>query len=108
MDIADYNNDGLLDITVLDMRPVTNARQKSMFSFRNMDGLNRSTEMGYMPQFVRNTLQLNMGKFPDGKFRFSEIGMLAEMHETDWSWAGLIADFDYYRRVEMNLLHVNS
>ena len=94
MDVADYNNDGLLDVTVLDMRPVTNVRQKSMFSFRNMDGLNKSTEMGYMPQFVRNTLQLNMGKFRDGAFQFSEIGMLAGMHETDWSWAALFADFD--------------
>ena len=94
LDVADYNNDGLLDIAVLDMRPVSNVRQKSMFSFRNIDGLNKSTGMGYMPQFVRNTLQLNMGKFPDGAYRFSEIGMLAGMYETDWSWAALFADFD--------------
>lgn len=94
MDIADYNNDGLLDVAVLDMRPVSNVRQKSMFAFRNMDGLNKSTGMGYMPQFVRNTLQLNMGKFPDGEFRFSEVGMLAGMYETDWSWAALFVDFD--------------
>ena len=94
MDVADYNNDGLLDVVVLDMRPVTNVRQKSMFAFRTMDFLNKSTKMGYTPQFIRNTLQLNMGKFPDGEFRFSEIGMLAGMHETDWSWSALLADLD--------------
>src|SRR5205823_11537542 len=44
---------------------------------------------GYKPQFSRNTLQLNRGKG-----RFSEIGMLAGVSATDWSWAALGADFD--------------
>lgn len=94
MDIADYNNDALLDIVVLDMMPASNLRQKLMFAFRNMDRLHESIEMGYLPQFMRNTLQLNMGKGADGKYRFSEISFLAGMHQTDWSWAPLLMDFD--------------
>jgi hypothetical protein len=56
MDIADYNNDAMLDVVVLDMMPATNLRQKLMFAFRNMDRFRRSIEAGYLPQFMRNTL----------------------------------------------------
>ena len=47
------------------------------------------TRAGYHPQYARNTLQLNRG---DG--RFSDIGLLAGVHATDWSWAPLLADLD--------------
>src|SRR5207245_3969160 len=43
----------------------------------------------YHPQYARNTLQLNRG----GR-RFSEIGYLAGVFATDWSWAPLFADLD--------------
>ena len=94
MDIADYNNDALLDVVVLDMMPISNVRQKLMFAFRNMDRVHKSIEAGYLAQFMRNTLQLNMGQFPDGQFHFSEVGYLAGMYQTDWSWAPLMVDFD--------------
>ncbi len=95
MDIADYNNDGLPDVLVLDMLPYTNLRQKLMVGYRNLDKFYTSIDSGYHPQFMRNTLQLNMGKFRDGKYRFSEISYLAGMYQTDWSWAPLLADFDH-------------
>jgi hypothetical protein len=44
---------------------------------------------GYHPQYARNTLQLNRGRG-----RFSEIGYLAGVFATDWSWAPLFADLD--------------
>jgi hypothetical protein len=44
---------------------------------------------GFHPQFARNNLQLNRGM---GKF--SEIGYLAGMFATDWSWSPLFADLD--------------
>jgi len=94
MDVADYNNDALLDIIVLDMMPVTNVRQKLMFAFRNMDRIHEAVDMGYITQYMRNTLQLNLGRFADGRHRFSEIGLLAGIHQTDWSWAPLLTDFD--------------
>ncbi|MBS0001387.1 MAG: CRTAC1 family protein, partial [Cyclobacteriaceae bacterium] len=94
MDIADYNNDGLLDIFVLDMLPMSNQRQKQMIGYRNLTRFYESIEMGYHPQFLRNTLQLNRGKFSDGQFRFSEIGYLTGAYQTDWSWSPLLADYD--------------
>src|SRR5258707_823628 len=43
---------------------------------------------------MRNMLHLNQGVDQQGNLRFSEIGQLAGVSNTDWSWAGLFADFD--------------
>lgn len=90
-DIADYNNDGWSDIVVLDMLPEDNKRQKMMMMNANTDRYNMMTNkfLQYQPQFVRNTLQLN-----NGNGTFSEIGQLAGIEKTDWSWAALFADYD--------------
>lgn len=94
-DIADINNDGLLDIMTLDMMPYTNRRIKSMFGVPNYDRYELNFQLGYQAQFVRNSLQLNRGSLhPDSLPRFSEIGQLAGVWATDWSWAPLFADFD--------------
>jgi enediyne biosynthesis protein E4 len=93
-DIADYNNDGLVDIIVLDMLPPDNPRRKMMLQGGNYDRFRMSLMSGYEPQYMRNTLQLNNGPGADGAPTFSEIGQLAGVHETDWSWAPLFADLD--------------
>jgi hypothetical protein len=93
-DVADYDNDGRPDIMSVDMLPPDNRRQKLMIGSSNYDAFNMSLYMGYEPQYVRNTLQLNDGPGPDGAPRFSEIGQLAGVYATDWSWAPLFADFD--------------
>ena len=94
MDISDFNNDGLLDVLVLDMLPFTNLRQKQMIGFKNLNKFYLGQKLGYLPQFIRNTLQLNRGKFEDGQYRFSEIAYMAGIYQTDWSWAPLFADYD--------------
>ena len=88
-DIADFNNDGLMDVMVLDMRPEDNRRQKLIISSTSYDLFELMLESGYMPQYSRNTLQMNRG---DGLF--SEIGFLAGVSSTDWSWSALFADYD--------------
>ncbi|QHT69860.1 VCBS repeat-containing protein [Rhodocytophaga rosea] len=88
-DVADYNNDGLVDIVVLDMLPEDNLRQKTMFPAPNYDRFEQTLQYGYIPQYIRNTLQLN-----NGNGTFSEIGQLAGIHNTDWSWSALFADYD--------------
>ncbi|MEL6650801.1 MAG: VCBS repeat-containing protein, partial [Bacteroidota bacterium] len=89
IDIADLNNDAQPDLMVLDMMPEDNRRQKSMFAAPNYDRFQRTLRTGYQPQFVRNVLQLNRGNG-----RFSEIGQLAGVFQTDWSWTPLMIDLD--------------
>lgn len=88
-DIADVNNDGLSDIMVLDMRPADNLRQKLIISSTGYDRFQTMLEAGYAPQYSRNTLQLNQGNG-----HFSEVGFLAGVSSTDWSWSALLADYD--------------
>lgn len=89
VDVADINNDLLPDIAVLDMLPPDNFRRKMMLTPLNEDKEIRRQQSGYSRQYIRNTLQLNQGEKG-----FSEIGQLAGIDATDWSWAVLIADFD--------------
>ncbi|MBW7892585.1 MAG: VCBS repeat-containing protein [Chitinophagaceae bacterium] len=96
-DAADVNNDGLIDVFSLDMLPEYNERRKISFSFMNYDRYMGERGMGYEPQFMRNMLQLNNGNRNwDGRSIpfFSEIGELAGVDATDWSWSVLMADFD--------------
>lgn len=93
-DIADINNDGLLDIGVLDMIPSDNMRLKSMLKSTSYDIFKIREKLGYFPQFNRNTLQLNNGLKPDGNLSFSEIARYANIHFTDWSWSILFADLN--------------
>ncbi|NEW83044.1 MAG: VCBS repeat-containing protein [Mariniphaga sp.] len=93
-DIADYNNDSYPDILTLDMLPDSNSRQKMMNTAMNNDRFNSSLSMGYSPQYPRNMLQLNNGPNANGQTTFSEIGQLAGISMTDWSWSALFADLD--------------
>ncbi len=88
-DIADIDNNGKPDIFVLDMRPADNERQKLIISSTGYDRFQMMLQAGFEPQYSRNTLQLNQG---EGKF--SEIGFLAGVSSTDWSWSALLADYD--------------
>ncbi|QRR01330.1 VCBS repeat-containing protein [Dyadobacter sandarakinus] len=89
VDVADYNNDGFQDVVVLDMLPEDNYRQKIMAAGMSNEKFDFMLQMGYQPQYMRNTLQLN-----NGSGHFSEIGQLAGIDKTDWSWGPLFADFD--------------
>jgi len=93
-DIADYNNDGRPDILTLDMLPEDNHRQKLLKGPDEYDQYHLLLDSGYYNQQMRNMLHLNEGVAQDGSLRFSEIGQLAGVSNTDWSWASLFADFD--------------
>ena len=88
-DVADINNDGYTDILTLDMLPEGNKRQKMVFGPDNYDKYQRLVKSGFYNQTMRNMLHLNQ----EGEF-FTEIGQLAGISNTDWSWASLFADFD--------------
>jgi hypothetical protein len=89
VDAADFNNDTRPDIVTLDMLPEREDILKTSANEESADLYNRQLEAGYHPQFARNNLQLNRGM---GKF--SEIGYLAGVFATDWSWSPLFADLD--------------
>lgn len=88
-DVADINNDGLVDIMVLDMKPEDPIRYKELVNVMQYDRYSLLEQYGYGRQAGRNVLQLN-----NGNNTFSEIGQYAGVAETDWSWATLLADFD--------------
>ncbi|WP_289060671.1 VCBS repeat-containing protein [uncultured Zobellia sp.] len=88
-DVADVDNNGDPDIMVLDMRPEDNLRQKMIISSTGYDRFQIMLNAGYNAQYSRNTLQLNQGMD-----RFSEIGFMAGISSTDWSWSPLLADYD--------------
>jgi len=88
-DIADINNDGLADILSMDMlprNPVTYKTSGLDFPYYTYENYLKN---GYAPQYMQNTLHLNLGNTS-----FSEIAHLAGVSDTEWSWGGLLADFD--------------
>lgn len=96
-DVADIDNDSKPDIATLDMLPEDNTRKKITFSFMSYNRYQQERQMGYSPSFARNMLQVNNGNYNAGNRSipfFSEIGQLAGISETDWSWSLLMADFD--------------
>lgn len=88
-DVGDLNNDGNPELFTVDMFPNSNERIKQTMMKPSLDVLDHNISLGYAPQFVRNTLQLN-----NGNETYSEIGQFSGIYNTDWSWAPLIADFD--------------
>ena len=88
-DIADFNNDGMLDVMVLDMLPEDEKIKKRSGGEDDVELYEIKRKYGYYHQFVRNMLQLNLGHD-----HFSEIGRLAGIFSTDWSWSPLFCDLD--------------
>jgi hypothetical protein len=117
-DVTDLNNDGLADVVVLDMMPGLNGRKKTLVGPNSYQTYQNSALYGYTFEYPRNTLQLNLGsrpqspQTPEGGLKttgnekdpsgglgaspvFAEIGLLAGVAQTDWSWCPLVADFDH-------------
>jgi enediyne biosynthesis protein E4 len=94
-DVADLNNDGLVDVLAVDMMPADNYRKKMMTVANNYLTYQNNEQYHYTHQYPRNTLQMNQGKNPKtGKPVFSEVGLLSGIAETDWSWTPMVIDFD--------------
>lgn len=90
VDAADFNNDGLVDIGVVDMTPDDHVRNKMLMASMNVqDFYTFADKYKFQKQFMFNTLQVNTGFG-----YYSDIGLAAGIAKTDWSWAALFADFD--------------
>jgi hypothetical protein len=89
-DIADYNNDGLPEIAVVDMASIDHFRSKTLMASMDTEGFwYFINNLGYQYQYMFNTFQLN-----NGNGTFSNVANLAGVAQSDWSWAALLADFD--------------
>ncbi|MEL6561178.1 MAG: VCBS repeat-containing protein [Bacteroidota bacterium] len=88
-DMADINNDLKPDIFVTDMLPEPLERIKQVTTFESWDKFKFKKDNGYYNQFSRNMLHVN-----NGNGSFSELGRLAGVEATDWSWGALIFDMD--------------
>ncbi|MEZ4901353.1 MAG: VCBS repeat-containing protein [Spirosomataceae bacterium] len=102
-DIADINNDGLLDIFVTDMLPRDDKRLKMNSVFESYELTVFKEKQDYWHQYMRNMLHLNQGTKNEVSTlktaaspppAFTEVGQLAGVHATDWSWGALIFDMD--------------
>lgn len=89
VDVADYNNDGLLDIFSVDMVADDNYRIKASMSGMDPERFWLAVESGFHHQYMFNSLQRN-----NGNGTFSEVAHLAGISNTDWSWAVLLNDLD--------------
>lgn len=89
VDVADYNNDGALDLLVLDMAPDDHVRRMMNHAPVEPRSFYYNVRRGLHHQYAYNTLQLN-----NGNGTFSDVAWLAGLAATDWSWAPLFADFD--------------
>ncbi len=88
-DVGDFDNDGRPDLITLDMRPGDEQVLKSTASADAYNLYRIKRRAGYYDQLPRNNLQWNRGGG-----HFSEIGELAGLAATDWSWSVLVEDFD--------------
>ena len=89
LDVADVDNDGWPDVYTTDMLPGDEYRLKSTTVYESWDVYQEKVRNGFHHQFMRNMLQRNNR---DGTF--TDIGQMAGVARTDWSWSALIADLD--------------
>lgn len=94
-DLADFNNDGWLDLLTTDMKPEDEVVKKRSAGADPYEVFQFKLNFGYHHQYPRNMLQWNRGMLPGAEYpKFSEIGQLAGIAATDWSWSSLLADLD--------------
>ncbi|ETN94302.1 VCBS repeat-containing protein [Zhouia amylolytica] len=89
VDAGDINNDGNLDVFVVDMVAEDNFRLKANMSGMNPQSFWNVVNNGGHYQYMFNNFHLN-----NGNGTYSDVAQLTNMATTDWSWANLIADFD--------------
>lgn len=88
-DACDLDNDLLPEIFVTEMLPRAADRKKTKTVYENWNKYQLAVSKGYHHQFGRNVLHKNL----NGE-QFVELGRLAGVESSDWSWSALIQDFD--------------
>ncbi len=88
-DLTDFDNDGHVDLYAVDMLGEKNNRQKAFLATNTQSKYDALVQNGYFEPVIRNVLQRN-----NGNGTFSDVGCVAGVYKTDWSWSGLLFDMD--------------
>jgi len=88
-DFADLDNDGFPELFVTEMLPDSLSRKKTKTIYENWDKYQLTIQQGYHFQFPRNVLQKRTSAG-----NYVEIGRLAGISATEWSWGALLFDMD--------------
>lgn len=94
IDIADFTNNGWPDILQTDMMPADLGSRKRMSGATTYGMFMDLRRRGYYPHYNINTLQMNQGVSETGEVIFGEIGRMAGVAYTHWSWSALFGDYD--------------
>ena len=89
VDVADIDHDGWPDIYTTEMLPEDEFRLKMTSVAEGWEEAQTRVRAGFQRQLGRNMLQRNNG---DGTF--SDVGMMAGVARTDWTWSALVNDLD--------------
>ncbi len=88
-DFADLDNDGHPELFVTEMLPDSLNRKKTKTVYENWNKYQLNLQNGYYHQFSRNVLQKNIGNN-----HYVEIGRLAGVAASEWSWGALLFDMN--------------
>ncbi|NOT73315.1 MAG: VCBS repeat-containing protein [Cyclobacteriaceae bacterium] len=88
-DFADLDNDGDPELFVTEMLPDSLNRKKTKTIFESWNKYQLNLENGYYHQFPRNVLHKKTGSD-----NYVEVGRLAGISATEWSWGALLFDMD--------------
>lgn len=88
-DLADLDNDGVAELFVTEMLPDSLNRKKTKTVFDSWNKYQLNLQSGYYHQFSRNVLQKRTGAG-----NYAEVGRLAGVAASEWSWGALLFDMD--------------
>ncbi|HEX8040936.1 MAG TPA: VCBS repeat-containing protein [Chryseosolibacter sp.] len=88
-DFADLDNDGVCELFVTEMLPDSLNRKKTKTVFDSWNKYQLNLNSGYYYQFSRNVLQKKIS--PQN---YAEVGRLAGIAASEWSWGALLFDMD--------------
>lgn len=88
-DFADLDNDGHPELFVTEMLPDSLHRRKTKTVYESWNKYQLNLQNGYHNQFSRNVLQKRVS--PD---HYVEIGRLAGIAASEWSWGALLFDMN--------------
>lgn len=88
-DFADLDNDGNPELFVTEMLPDSLNRKKSKTIYENWNKYQMNVLNGYYHQFPRNVLHKKIGDR-----HYVELGRLAGIAASEWSWGALLFDMN--------------